>query len=146
MYHLAAEVGIPASFVELRHEATHRDMPSLVTLQVAARRALDWLWQNYWAGIEEEVTAMARPGEVNWDFSEEDVWFTKDHVRKIIEPILRTANGPGLSIKERKSFERECGIPIARDLANLCSGYRTTLVVAQVLLEESNIVGDLSEW
>lgn len=44
---IAAQIGLPAWFVELRHQATHEDLPSLFVLQEAAREALTWLLHNY---------------------------------------------------------------------------------------------------
>lgn len=60
MYQKAMMLGVPASFVELRHEATHRDLPSLVVLRNAAQRSLDWLWEFYWAKLDHDQY------EVNW--------------------------------------------------------------------------------
>lgn len=48
MYGVAKSVGLPATFVELRHQATHEQLPSLIRLRVAARKALDWIWDYYW--------------------------------------------------------------------------------------------------
>ena len=54
MYTKAQEIGLPALFVDMRHEVTHGDMPSLTNLRTAAHRALEWLWHDYWKGLEEE--------------------------------------------------------------------------------------------
>lgn len=51
MHVLARRLNLPASFVELRHAATHEALPSLVVLRTVALRALDWLWRDYWAAI-----------------------------------------------------------------------------------------------
>lgn len=51
MYVKAQQIGLPALFVDLRHEATHGDMPSLTNLRSAAQRALQWLWDDYWKGL-----------------------------------------------------------------------------------------------
>ncbi|KAL4957701.1 Las1-like-domain-containing protein [Aspergillus filifer] len=51
MFSRALELGLPASFVELRHEATHRELPSLVVLRGAVARSLEWLWGFYWTGV-----------------------------------------------------------------------------------------------
>lgn len=51
MYTKAQEIGLPALFVDLRHEATHGGMPSLTNLRSAAQRAMQWLWDDYWKGI-----------------------------------------------------------------------------------------------
>ncbi len=53
MYVKAAQIGLPASFVDLRHEATHGDLPNLGTLREKANEAVQWLWKEYWAGLEE---------------------------------------------------------------------------------------------
>ncbi|BGP51858.1 rRNA-processing protein las1 [Rhodotorula kratochvilovae] len=45
---LAAQIGLPLWFVELRHQATHEDLPRLAVLRDAARQALDWLYTHYW--------------------------------------------------------------------------------------------------
>lgn len=52
MYAKAKQIGLPASFVELRHEATHGDLPSLIVLRKAAEKALEWLWNDYWKYLD----------------------------------------------------------------------------------------------
>ncbi|KAK4163532.1 beta-lactamase-like protein [Cladorrhinum sp. PSN259] len=51
MYDVAKSVGLPATFVELRHQATHETLPSLSRLRVAAKKGLEWMWGYYWVGI-----------------------------------------------------------------------------------------------
>ncbi|KAK1994483.1 Las1-domain-containing protein [Colletotrichum falcatum] len=48
MYSVAKTIGLPATFVELRHQATHETLPSLARLRSAARKALVWIWEYYW--------------------------------------------------------------------------------------------------
>ncbi|KAK2065625.1 Las1-domain-containing protein [Colletotrichum caudatum] len=48
MYSVAKTIGLPATFVELRHQATHETLPSLAKLRSAARKALVWIWEYYW--------------------------------------------------------------------------------------------------
>lgn len=55
MYGVAKSVGLPATFVELRHQATHEQLPSLIRLRGAARKALDWIWDYYWRHLSESV-------------------------------------------------------------------------------------------
>lgn len=55
MFSRALELGLPASFVELRHEATHRELPSLTVLRGAAGRSLEWLWGFYWGGVSSRM-------------------------------------------------------------------------------------------
>ncbi|KAI0932663.1 hypothetical protein AcV5_004181 [Taiwanofungus camphoratus] len=44
---IAAQLGLPAWLVELRHAATHEDLPSIELLRNAAREAMSWLLHNY---------------------------------------------------------------------------------------------------
>lgn len=53
MYAVAKSVGLPATFVELRHQATHEQLPSLTRLRSAAEKALDWIYEYYWQHLDE---------------------------------------------------------------------------------------------
>ncbi|KAI9743161.1 MAG: rRNA-processing protein las1 [Claussenomyces sp. TS43310] len=52
MYSIAKNIGLPATFVELRHQCTHEELPSLRRLRAAAEGSLQWIWQHYWKGLE----------------------------------------------------------------------------------------------
>ncbi|KAF6843808.1 las1-like protein [Colletotrichum musicola] len=62
MYSVAKTIGLPATFVELRHQATHEQLPSLAKLRSAARKALEWIWTYYWRhlGANEQQDDFAR--------------------------------------------------------------------------------------
>lgn len=62
MYGVAKTIGLPAAFVELRHQGTHEPMPSLAQLRPAAARALMWIWDYYWKNLpgQEEEEARQR--------------------------------------------------------------------------------------
>jgi len=45
---LANQAGIPKLLVDLRHESTHNELPSLSVLRIAAKQALQWLEGKYW--------------------------------------------------------------------------------------------------
>jgi hypothetical protein len=45
---LAQRAGIPSWIVELRHEATHKHLPSLSVLRSAAQFLLQWYREHYW--------------------------------------------------------------------------------------------------
>lgn len=49
LYILAQMADLPAAFVELRHAATHEDLPSIYLLRDMANRAVAWLWSNFWS-------------------------------------------------------------------------------------------------
>lgn len=44
---IAAQLGLPAWLVEVRHAATHEELPSLGVLRDAAHESLRWLFHNY---------------------------------------------------------------------------------------------------
>lgn len=49
MLERAKQLRLPASFVNLRHLATHEDLPTLPALRQAVKAGIDWLRQNFWA-------------------------------------------------------------------------------------------------
>lgn len=57
MFSVAKTIGLPATFVELRHQATHEQLPSLARLRVAAEKALAWIWDYYWQHLTAEERA-----------------------------------------------------------------------------------------
>lgn len=51
MYSIAKNLGLPATYVELRHQATHEELPSLSKLRTATSKALQWIWDYYWVRL-----------------------------------------------------------------------------------------------
>ncbi|KAF9021510.1 Las1-domain-containing protein [Hymenopellis radicata] len=54
---ISDQLGLPLWLVELRHAATHEDLPSLELLQEGARQSMVWLFQNYWLPAISPYTA-----------------------------------------------------------------------------------------
>ena len=46
---LASVAGLPRVLVDIRHDASHKELPSLQLLRLGARQALEWLEQSYWS-------------------------------------------------------------------------------------------------
>lgn len=61
MYSIAKLIGLPATFVELRHQVIHEQLPSLVKLRPAAHMALDWIWDYYWKQLDQGDDASCPP-------------------------------------------------------------------------------------
>jgi ribosomal biogenesis protein LAS1 len=129
MFQRAMDLGLPASFVELRHEATHREPPSLVVLRKASQRSLEWLWDNYWVGVEDlgDVPAIERDDSGS--------------VKKAFGDVLRqfsTGSGSGPPSKKRK---RDYEVSVAAQLVSVCDassqGVRS---LPAVLLEGSMLI------
>ncbi|KAF5722505.1 Las1 [Fusarium mundagurra] len=60
MYSIAKTIGLPATFVELRHQSTHEQLPSLAKLRTAAKKALLWIWDYYWKQLGEDNSDACR--------------------------------------------------------------------------------------
>jgi hypothetical protein len=60
MYAVADTIGLPATFVELRHQCTHEQLPSLAKLRTAARKALLWIWDYHWKQLDEDSSDPCR--------------------------------------------------------------------------------------
>lgn len=54
MYSIAKTIGLPATFVELRHQCTHEQLPSLLKLRSAAQKSLIWIWNYYWKHLSQD--------------------------------------------------------------------------------------------
>jgi len=130
MFQRAADLGLPASFVELRHEATHREPPSLVVLRKASQRSLEWLWDNYWVGVEDLGDVPA----IEHDDS--------DSVKKAFRDVLRQFSIGADSGPPSKKRKRDQEISVATQLVSICDassqGVRS---LPAVLLEESMLIG-----
>jgi hypothetical protein len=64
MYAHALELGLPETFVELRHQAIHEEVPSLEVLRVRTGEALEWLWERWW---KFNVKGSAEPALSDWE-------------------------------------------------------------------------------
>jgi hypothetical protein len=51
--------GLPRSLVDIRHQATHNELPSLPTLRLGAADALEWLRASYWERQEAQLRGAA---------------------------------------------------------------------------------------
>lgn len=131
MFQRAIDLGLPASFVELRHEATHRELPSLTVLRNAAQRSLEWLWDYYWAKIDL------------------DAGFAPDGVEDDIEPVKAAARAclaqvtgeTGASEPPRKKRRVQVLSGVATQLVSVCkSSGKGAAAVSDVLVEDEVLV------
>ena len=127
MFQRATDLGLPASFVELRHEATHREPPSLVVLRKAAQRSLEWLWDNYWAGICDEPGATPAHDDGT-------------SVRAALCDALQPLTGGSVEPVSKKR-KRDQAISVAMRLVSVCNVSGTGVrLLPSVLLERDLLV------
>ncbi|TID19092.1 Las1-like protein [Venturia nashicola] len=52
MYEMAEDKDMPETWVELRHEITHGQIPDLRVLEFSVDAALAWLWDKFWTNLD----------------------------------------------------------------------------------------------
>jgi ribosomal biogenesis protein LAS1 len=67
MYEVANDIGLPQSWVEVRHEITHGTMPELHILQKATEDAIEWLWNRFWSSMGEKNELESQRGQRKLD-------------------------------------------------------------------------------
>lgn len=128
MFQRAMDLGLPASFVELRHEATHREPPSLVVLRKASQRSLEWLWDNYWAGID----GLDASSQVDVDDSAS--------IKSAFGRILREFSGASEALPKKRKRDQEASVSM--ELSSICeSSAEGARLLSSVLFEEEFLVG-----
>jgi ribosomal biogenesis protein LAS1 len=131
MFQRAVDLGLPASFVELRHEATHREPPSLVVLRKATQRSLEWLWDNYWGGIDE--LGDAPPLE------SDDTASVKRALLDTLLPVSGRSNATAEPLSKKR--KRDQDLITAAQLVSICNVSGTGIrILPSVLLDESMLI------
>ncbi|TVY14949.1 Pre-rRNA-processing protein las1 [Lachnellula arida] len=85
MYSIAKTLSLPATYVELRHQATHEELPSLAKLRSASVKALRWIWEFYWVKLSVDVDGEGDAG------GERD----EDECKGIVRRYLQDDDGDG---------------------------------------------------
>ncbi len=139
MYAKAKQVGLPTSFVELRHEATHGDLPSLIVFRRAAERSLQWLWNDYWRYLD------VRSG--NLDEDELDAFKEgREKLKENFRVILRNYN-EACKTTVRLTGRRDAAMPtdkVCLELVKICKNEKLVLAeLVKVLLEYGMMIPSL---
>ncbi|KAK6911468.1 Las1 [Dillenia turbinata] len=99
-------IQLPRMLIDVRHEGSHRDLPSLQLVRLASIKALDWLKSHYWEPqknaipINSDRTPDIR-NEIKCRLHELALCFKTKH-----RPITST---PDIKSKRIKHCERLCG-------------------------------------
>lgn len=141
MFQRATDLGLPASFVELRHEATHRELPSLVVLRGAAQRSLEWLWDYYWSKIAD---SSAQDSEIpGIDMLEDDTGLLKDTVTHILSRFTGSEDSGSKKTTKPTKSDLKNSQYIAQELFPVCDrGYQGARAISQVLVEDNVLIPD----
>ena len=135
MHTLARNLNLPASFVEIRHAATHESLPSLAVLRTAASRALEWLWANYWVW----VGATPNVDDVQCE-EPQDIQLSKARLLLKQWRKLRREN-PTREIKHGENVpESREALAIMKECAAICANSEGLYAVVDAFLEEKALV------
>ncbi|XP_076928465.1 uncharacterized protein LOC143592435 [Bidens hawaiensis] len=107
----ADAIGIPRMLIDIRHECSHRDLPSLSLVRLASTKALDWLKSYYWepqkmaipyasdrtANFEKEIKSKIRELAFNLDVNQATSSDSpiikrkrsKKHINKALKNVLK---------------------------------------------------------
>ncbi|KAI7366759.1 hypothetical protein KC354_g3947 [Hortaea werneckii] len=128
MLEIARQIEMPASFVGLRHEATHEELPALGRLVGASAEALEWLWGAYWSRLGEEGKGGSGEGQVTPATGGMEVETSRDlkAVREEAGRLMRSYRGLRReAFKRKRQASREHRVEVetvARACGELCSG------------------------
>lgn len=142
MFQRATDLGLPASFVELRHEATHRELPSLVVLRSATHRSLEWLWGFYWSKLDAPLIpnsdfGATKPSAV-LSFTDAVDETLHSEIRSHLSHIFVATHGETRMTKKKA---QRTGLALSQPLSALCRRRKEgTDVLIQVLLEKDIVV------
>lgn len=130
MFQRAVDLGLPASFVELRHEATHRELPSLVVLRNASQRSLEWLWDYYWVKVD-----FSAPSGGD-DTKGSEMEYAKIAIRDCLSELAEERGPPR---KKRRRVEDQDFVA-ARVSSTCLSSAAGKIALARVLIEDSVLI------
>lgn len=144
MYQKAMTLGLPASFVELRHEATHRELPSLIVLRSAVQRSLDWLWDAYWAKLPNGppfFRLQAGGLVVDQDSSSlvdndenQNVQDLRNRTRTCLQAVLSRSGEAGrASSTTKRNLKNDTYAPITQELASMFDLSSQGILVEELL-------------
>lgn len=111
---VAKTIGLPAHFVELRHEAAHGEMPSLRRSIEAAEEATQWLWNDYWARVDvDEQAGQFFTSTTSIDAEDARAAERKGELKKLLK---------GFRFRQVASFQRKSdpGYTVEEDVINTC--------------------------
>lgn len=146
MFNRASMIGLPVSFVELRHEAAHRELPSLVLLRNYTNRALEWLWNYYWVKIgahnirtsntakEDVVMSTERADNDDW----EDRLRTR--VKHLLQQYVQQVQLSSFGGSTKKSLKSS--LSLSQSLVSICKteSAEGVEVISSILLEDGFLV------
>lgn len=119
MYEMAEDKDMPETWVELRHEITHGEIPDLRILEHSVDSALLWLWDKFWMHLDSPV---------------EETSGLQTNLRAVLRSFASSRRD---EIKLGKRTDHELCTMTTRKLLRLCKSSEGSIeLLVPVLLEE----------
>lgn len=172
---LAQRIGLPAWFVELRHDATHQHLPSLIMLRTAARHLVSWYWDNYWKpqrqfllSLTESLHSLVEAGaaspssnpvlDTDIQFLKETTFLTNIFIPAFLRSIFESQRlgGEGLGVCSEQRWEEVLVVVLKKSVHSSIGAANTIICHLMNSAVETvrtgggkqteNAVSTLSEW
>ncbi|KAI1468437.1 Las1-domain-containing protein [Daldinia caldariorum] len=142
MYSIAKTIGLPATFVELRHQATHEQLPSLSKLRTAAKKALAWIWDYYWKNLPDEDGGSGGGGSRGSSSANQD---KSNACRSLLLKYLGEGEDGDSAAQTKKQLRRWDDTVLLRNLAEIGDASEDPKIIARCLrLSQDILDGDFS--
>lgn len=131
---LAKTLGLPETFVELRHSATHDALPSLPALRGALIHALHWLWNNYWNTPDQRTMRNTKSHSIQPELHAKlDVLLKKWRRARKVDPYRPLKTGDAEDVTK-------LSLSLLKELSSIHVGSTTTPILAEKLLQPKNLL------
>ncbi|KAJ5074092.1 hypothetical protein M0811_00720 [Anaeramoeba ignava] len=127
---IAKDINLPQFFVEIRHDSTHNNLPSLEVLQNAAYLCLDWLKNRYWDVYQNIVDSLQENIISNLSEMQSKIltFISKQKKEKPLENQKKIFNISGNYFKIIQSFKN--------DDFDLCSSIVSLFINSEIISVE----------
>ncbi|KAF7822193.1 pre-rRNA-processing protein las1 isoform X2 [Senna tora] len=117
----ADAIGIPRMLIDVRHEGSHRELPSLQVVRSASVKALDWLKSYYW---EPQSKAIPFQGDGNAKIRKE----IKSKLRELAFYMKSNQSPQSCSPSLKRKCSKKQATKILKSLVQLYSSFSSEIV------------------
>ncbi|KAK9121206.1 hypothetical protein Syun_018823 [Stephania yunnanensis] len=125
----ASRINLPRMLIDVRHEGSHRDLPSLPVVRLASVKALDWLKSYYWE-LQRKAVPCQRDEITNVRKQ------IKSVLHKLVEAVASHTSESGSSAREENCSKKHINNSL-KAIIRLYSSFPTdtTAVILDFLLK-----------
>ncbi|GAB2287090.1 hypothetical protein Dimus_021475 [Dionaea muscipula] len=131
----AEAINLPRMLIDIRHEGSHRDLPSVPLLRLASTKALDWLKSYYW---DPQMQAIPFEGGKSANIRKE----IKSRLHELAASLKEKQNSNLSSPQDKRKRSKKQVVRVLKNLVRLYSLFSSEVVsvLLGLLLKSSNPV------